>query len=285
MQLKGEFWGMIDIIFDTLKDGIRVLPFLWGAFLIIELLEHKFSNNNLGVIEKSGRLGPFIGGLLGAVPQCGFSLMATNLYVARIITMGTLISIYLSTSDEMLPIMLAHGSDIFDILKVLGIKVVVGIISGIVIDYFVKRKNDNIISEFCKDEHCHCENGIFKSSFIHAIRTLFFIILVSFFLNLVMYYGGDDFLRKLVSSNNVVILFISGLVGLIPNCASSVVLTELYLNGILSLAGVVSGLLTASGVGMLVLFKTNKNLKENLKILVLVYLIGVLVGLLLELFS
>ena len=131
---------MLDIIIDTIKDGLKLLPFLFVAFLIIEVLEHKFNEKNEKVLKKSGVFGPIIGGILGCFPQCGFSVMATNLYVTRIISLGTLISIYLSTSDEMLPILLMRGSSLVEIFMLLGVKMLIGIISGLLIDLFIRKK-------------------------------------------------------------------------------------------------------------------------------------------------
>ena len=207
------------------------------------------------------------------------------MYVTRIITLGTLISIYLSTSDEMLPILIANGSSFNEIFKIIGIKLCVGIISGIVIDIFTKKRDIILISDLCEEDNCHCENSLFISSLKHTIHTLIFIMLVSLILNIAMYYGGEEVLSNMLGINGIITPFIASLIGLIPNCASSVVLTELYLNGILSLSSVISGLLTGSGVAILVLFKSNKDKKENIKILLLVYLIGVLSGLILELIS
>lgn len=274
---------MIDIIIDTIIDGLKILPFLWVAFLIIELLEHKFSKQSKRIVAKSGKFGPLLGGILGCFPQCGFSVMATNLYATRIITMGTLISVYLSTSDEMLPILLAHGSKIGDIMLLLGIKLVIGIVSGFLIDLFFSKKQELHIHELCEDEHCHCEDGILVSSFRHMIHTLVFIMIVSFGLNIVMEYVGSDVLNNIFRSNSFIAPVFASLVGLIPNCAASVIITELYLEGVLSLAGAVAGLLTGSGVAILVLFKVNKDRRENVKILALMYLIGIASGLLLEL--
>ena len=276
---------MSDVILDTLKDGLRIFPFLWVAFLIIELLEHKFYNQSKRIVERSGKFGPLLGGILGCFPQCGFSVMATNLYVARIITMGTLISIYLSTSDEMLPILLARGSSFEEIVVLLGIKFGVGVVSGFIIDFFISKRNQLAIGDFCEEEHCHCERGIFSSSLRHTFHAWLFIIVVSFGLNIVMFYGGEEILRNMLGTNSLVAPFVASIIGLIPNCAASIILTELYLSDILPLSSVIAGLLTGSGVAMLVLFKTNKNMKENVKVLVLVYLIGVLSGLIIELFS
>lgn len=276
---------MLDIIIDTVKDGLKILPFLFIAFLIIELFEHKFSKKSISIIKKTGKFGPLVGGLLGCFPQCGFSVFATNLYITRIITLGTLISIYLSTSDEMLPILIANGSSFNEIFKIIGIKLCVGIISGFVIDFTTKKKDNVLISDLCEEDNCHCENGLIVSSLKHTFHTLLFIVLVSFILNIIMYYGGEEVLSNMLGVNSVITPFIASLIGLIPNCASSVVLTELYLNGILSLSSVIAGLLTGSGVAILVLFKSNKDRKENIRILLLVYLIGVLSGLILELIN
>lgn len=274
---------MLDIILDTIIDGLKILPFLFVAFFIIELVEHKFSKKSLKIIEKSGRLGPLVGGILGCLPQCGFSVLATNFYVTRIITLGTLISVYLSTSDEMLPILMSHGSSAKTIFGILGIKVLIGIIAGFIVDLFIKRQESVQVEDLCEEAHCHCDNGLLKSSVVHTFHTLFFIMLVSFGLNIIMHFGGRDVLSSLFGENNFFTPFVASLIGLIPNCASSVVITELYLNGVLSISSVIAGLLTGSGVALLVLFKSNKNLKENIKILLIVYFVGAFSGVLLNL--
>lgn len=276
---------MLDIILDTLLDALKILPFLWGAFLLIELLEHKFHKQSKRIVEKSGRLGPLLGGILGCFPQCGFSVMATNLYVTRIISLGTLISIYLSTSDEMLPILLAHGSDWGLIIQILLTKLGIGIFCGFVIDLFFHKNSGQHIEELCEQDHCDCEHGIIRSSLRHTFKTLIFIMLVSFLLNILMHYGGDTFLRGIFEENSLFSPFLASLIGLIPNCGSSIILTELYLGGILSFSSVIAGLLTGSGVAILVLFRTNHHLKENLMILLLIYFIGVFSGLIIELLT
>ena len=273
---------MMDIIIDTSIDGLKILPFLWIAFGFIELLEHKFGKQSKKIIEKSGRFGPLLGGILGCFPQCGFSVMVTNLYVTRIVTLGTLISVYLSTSDEMLPILLANGSDMVVILQLLLTKVVIGVIAGIIIDLFFHQKSEQQSYDLCEQEHCHCERGIFISSLKHTIHTLVFIVVVSFLLNLLMYNGGEEYLRGIFQNNSLLSPFWASLIGLIPNCGASVVITELYLSGVLSFSSAVAGLLTGSGVALLVLFRMNKNFKENVRILLLIYLIGAISGLLLE---
>ena len=279
---------MIDIILDTLVDGLKLLPFLFIAFLIIELIEHKLNKQTKKLVSKSGKVGPLIGSLLGLFPQCGFSVMATNLYVTRIITIGTLISIYLATSDEMLPIMLSQKIAFIEIVKLLGIKFICGIIWGFIIDLLLnkKSKKENINYEICNEDHCNChEEGVIKSTLIHTLKTLLFIMLVSFLLNMLLHFIGEDNLSKLFLKNSIFGPFISSLLGLIPNCGSSIVITELYLNGALSLGSAMAGLLTGSGVALLVLFKENKDIKENVTILSLLYGLGVISGIIIELIT
>lgn len=276
---------MLDVIVDTLLDGIKLIPFLFIAFLILELLEHKLSGKNKKIIEKSGKFGPIIGSMLGAFPQCGFSVAATNFYATRIITLGTLISIYLSTSDEMLPLLISEGVNIKLIIKVLGIKILIGMISGFIIDLIFRKKERNHIHDFCEEEHCNCKNGVLISTIKHTLNITLFIIIISFILNTIIYYVGEDTLGNLIFRKKVLGPILSSLIGLIPNCASSVVITQLYLENVISFGAMMSGLLTGSGVAILVLFKVNKNLKENLKILGLVYIIGVISGIIIELIN
>lgn len=282
---------MFDIVLDTLLDALKLLPFLFLAFLLIEFIEHKLSKKSKKIIEKSGYLGPLLGGTLGIVPQCGFSVLATNLYITRIISLGTLISIYLSTSDEMLPILIMEKASFSIIFKILLIKFIIGISAGFIIDFILrknKRKQKKKKEDYsiCHDEHCHCdEEGIFLAALTHTLKTLFFIIIVSFVLNIIMTYLGEDYIAKIFMKDNIFSPFLASLIGLIPNCSASIILTELYIGGAISFASVISGLLTGSGVALLVLFKSNKNLKENLTILALIYLIGSFSGIIIELFS
>lgn len=278
---------MKDIIIDTLLDSLKLLPFLFIAFLIIESLEKKLTNKSKNIISKSGKYGPILGGLLGLIPQCGFSVIATNLYITRIVSLGTLISIYLSTSDEMLPIFLSEGAPFNIIIKILLTKLIFGLLWGIIIDFALrKRKKKQINYNICQDEHCDCENeGIIKSSIHHTLKTIIFILIISFIINTILEYVGEDFLSKLFLKNSFFAPFVSSLIGLIPNCGASVMVSELYLNNAINFATMISGLLTSSGVALLVLFKSNKNFKENISILTLLYIIGVISGILIEIFS
>ena len=270
----------LDILKDTIIDAVKILPFLLIAYLIMEYIEHKTTNKTKNAIKKSGKFGPLIGGLLGAFPQCGFSVTATNLYAGRIITLGTLFAVYLSTSDEMLPIMLSSGASGLLILKIIGIKVLLGIILGFLIDIILSRftknkETDTKIEDICKHEHCHCEDGIFKSAITHTISIFAYILVLSLILNILIEIIGTEKLEILISNKPILGALIVSLIGLIPNCASSVVLTECYLSGIIDLGLMIGGLLVNAGMGLLVLFRVNKNQKENIGIVLGLYLIGV----------
>ena len=278
----------LHILEHSLLDSIKLLPFLFIAFFIIELIEHKLSDKSKKVISKSGKYGPILGSLLGLIPQCGFSVVATNLYITRILSLGTLISIYLSTSDEMLVILLSRNASISTILPLLGTKFIVGLISGFTIDFLlINKKKEKQTYSICEDEHCGCEEeeNLFKSSLIHTIKTFIFIFIATFIITLVFELFGEEYLSKLLLKDTLISPFITSLIGLIPNCASSVILTELYLSNSINFASVISGLLTGSGVAILVLFKSNKNIKENLTILSLVYGIGVITGIIITLIT
>lgn len=278
----------LHILEHSLLDSIKLLPFLFIAFFIIELIEHKLSDKSKKVISKSGKYGPILGSLLGLIPQCGFSVVATNLYITRILSLGTLISVYLSTSDEMLVILLSRNASISTILPLLGTKFIVGLISGFIIDFLLRnKKKEKQTYSICEDEHCGCEEeeNLLKSSLIHTIKTFIFIFIATFIITLVFELFGEEYLSKLLLKDTLISPFITSLIGLIPNCASSVILTELYLSNSINFASIISGLLTGSGVAILVLFKSNKNIKENLTILSLVYGIGVITGIIITLIT
>lgn len=278
---------MKEVILDTIVDSLKLIPFLLVAFLIIELLEHKLNNKTKNILTKSKKIGPIIGSLLGVIPQCGFSVMATNLYITRIITLGTLISIYLSTSDEMLIIMISEKVEISLILKILLIKIFFGIVYGLIIDKIInkKKKDKETNYELCDEEHCDCNHSILLSAIKHTLHITLFIFIITLIINTIFTLLGDNYLSKLLLNNSILSPFVTSLIGLIPNCAASVILTELYLNSTISLGALIGGLLTSSGSSLLVLIKNNKNQKENLSIILLLYALGVLSGIIIELIS
>ena len=276
---------MKDIVMDTLIDELKIIPFLFIAFLIIELIEHKLSNKNKELISKTGRFGPLYGSVLGIFPQCGFSVLTTNLYITRIVSLGTLISVYLSTSDEMLPIILSQNVSILLIFKILLIKVFIGMTSGFIIDFILRKKDSGTIDyEICHEENCHCKDHLLLSVIKHTLHITLFLIVTTFFLNLLVEYTGILDTNNIIANNPFSIL-ITSLIGLIPNCGASVMITTLYVKEVISFAALISGLLTGSGVALLVLFRSNKKLSENILILSLVYFIGVIIGMVLELVS
>lgn len=281
---------MLEVIEETLIDSVKLIPFLFLAYLLMEYLEHKTSSKTKNIVQKSGKLGPLLGGIVGIFPQCGFSATAANLYSARIISLGTLIAVFLSTSDEMLPVLISEAAPISTILLILGLKLVIGIIFGFAIDgimHLIKKKDketaEEVIEHICEEEHCHCEHGIFKSALKHTISIFLFILIITFAINILIHFIGEERIANLVLNMPVVGILISTLVGLIPNCAGSVILTELYLSNLISLGSMIAGLLVGSGVGILILYKSNKHIKENLAITGILYVIGIISGLIIDL--
>lgn len=276
---------MIDVVIDTLIDSVKLLPFLFVTYIIMEYLEHKTSNKVKSAIQKSGRFGPLIGGLLGTIPQCGFSVAATNLYATRIINIGTLLAVYLATSDEMIPIMISEGIPITTIIKILGIKLIIAVIVGFLIDLIIQtRKNteEEKIVDLCEKEHCDCEHGILKSALKHTVNILVFIVIITFIINMIVYFIGEENIANFVQANHVLAPVLASLIGLLPNCASSVILTQLYVQNVIPVSTMIAGLLVGAGVGLAVLFKMNKKLKENIEIVVLLVVIGTLSGIILQ---
>ena len=254
---------MLDVLMDTAIDGIKLLPFLLITYIIMEYIEHKTGEKAKKVIQKSGKFGPLWGGILGIFPQCGFSAAAANLYAGKIITLGTLIAIFLSTSDEMLPVLISEAAPIGTILEILGIKLVIGIIVGFLIDIvgraFKKKKeegpSEEAIGEICEHEHCHCEEeGIFLSALKHTLHIFIFILLVTLALNMVIYFMGEETLANIILNKPIIGPIIAAIVGFIPNCAGSVIITKLYLSQVISMGSMIAGLLVGSGIGILVLF-------------------------------
>ena len=279
---------MIHILEHTIIDNVKLLPFLFVTYLVMEILEHQTGSKVQNRIRTAGKFGPVWGGFLGVIPQCGFSAAASSLYAGRVITVGTLLAIYLSTSDEMLPILISESVPVATILKLLGTKVLIAVVSGLVVELvYVKvlkrQEKDMDIHVVCEEEHCHCEDGALVSAVKHTLKIFVYILLISFVLNMVIEFIGEDTLASLFSSMPVVGEMIAALVGLIPNCASSVVITELYLDGIIGAGAMMSGLLVNAGIGVLVLFRLNRDAKQNAGIIGALYGIGVFWGIVLEL--
>ncbi len=279
---------MKEILFDTLLDSVKILPFLFLTYLVMELLEHKTGGKSKDQIRRAKWSGPIWGGLLGVIPQCGFSTAASSLYAGRVITVGTLLAVYFSTSDEMLPIMISQAVPVPVMIKILGTKAIIAIISGMVVEVVYtrvlkKQEKEMDIHVVCEEEHCKCEDGIVKSAAKHTIKIFFYLLLISFVLNVIVGIIGEDTLAQFFVGTPVIGELIAALVGLIPNCASSVVITELYLDGIIGAGEMMSGLLVNAGVGLLVLFRLNRNGKQNVGIIATLYGLGVFWGVIIDL--
>lgn len=278
---------MIDAFLDAGTDSLKLLPFLFLTYLAMEWMEHLSGDRLQKKVSAAGKWGPLWGSLLGAVPQCGFSAAAGSLYSGRVITPGTLIAVFLSTSDEMLPVLISKEAAPAMILKILGAKAGIGVISGFAVDYIsgsvMKRKKENVdIHKICEHEHCNCREGVLKSAIRHTVKIFIYILLVSLLLNLAIGLAGEQRLVSAFSMAPVAGEMMAALVGMVPNCASSVVITELYLQGIIDSGAMMAGLLCNAGVGMLVLFRLNESRKENFRILWLLYFIGVFWGIIIH---
>lgn len=282
--------GMItEALADALLDTLKLIPFLFITYLAMEYLEHKSAGKAQQLIRRSGRLGPLLGAAAGMFPQCGFSAAASNLYAAKLVSRGTLIAVFLATSDEMLPILISEAAGLSVILRILAVKFLVGMAVGFLVDILDRcfRKRDTadhpMIHELCEHEHCDCQAGIWPSALRHTVNIAAFLLLFTFALNVVIGIVGEDSLAAFMQSQPVLSVVLTALAGLIPNCAPSVLMTQLYLQGALSFGAAMAGLLVGAGVGILVLFRMNTDRRDNLQIVGIVYAAGVIVGLLLEL--
>lgn len=288
---------MVDALLDAVLDSLKILPFLFITYLVMEYLESHTEDRVRDLVKQAGWMGPFWGSLLGAVPQCGFSAAASNLYAGRAISLGTLIAIFLSTSDEMIPIMISEAVPVSTMLKLLLTKLLIGIICGFMIDSFChiwkSRKTgqpedgeDFLIERLCEKEHCHCESGsIVVSALKHTLHIIIFVFLITVVLNISFLFLGENQLNAIIASRPVFGLFVSALIGLIPNCGVSVLLTQMYLHGVLPMSHLIAGLLDGAGVGLLILFRVNPDYKENLKITILLYFISIFFGMVIHLFG
>lgn len=287
----GHFFEHLwEILSHTLIDTAKIVPFLFLTYFLMELLEHKSGSAAENWLRRSRRVGPLLGGALGVLPQCGFSAAASGLYSGRIITVGTLIAVYLSTSDEMLPIMISRGAPFSFVIRILLAKLVVGIVAGFAVDGVIRliRKKRKIvvepqIEEFCERENCRCGDHFAVSAIRHTVKITLFILVFTFLLNVLIHSVGEDRLADLILNRPILANLLSAVVGLIPNCASSVVITELYLSGILSVGAMLSGLLVNAGVALALLFRNNRPLRDSFRILLILFAIGAAVGIAVDL--
>lgn len=308
----------------SVEDTLYLIPFLFVTYLAMEWLEHASGGRTQEAVQRAGAAGPVVGALLGVVPQCGFSAASATLYAGRVITLGTLFAVFLSTSDEMLPIFLAEQVDLLTIVKVMGAKVIIGMCMGFVVDAVLRlarRDKQRLrIHELCERDHCQCAGdcatcsanpelvyehhddcahgcahdhhahdhahdhdhgwkGIAKSALIHTAQVTVFIFVITLILDGVLEVVGEEVLADVLGANTAASVLVSALVGLIPNCAASVVIAQLYLEGVLGAGAMMAGLLVSAGVGLLVLARANRHARENLAIIGVLWATGVAWGL------
>lgn len=279
---------MTDILIDTIIDNIKIFPFLLAAYLFLEWLEKKTSPSMLEKIRKSGKYGPLLGSLCGIVPQCGLSVVGANFYAARIITLGTLIAIFLSTSDEMILVMLSQSVPSMSVIKIVAYKFLFGCVCGIITDAVLKNKAEinARIESLCESENCHCaqQEGILMPALYHAVKITIFVFVVSLFLNVLMHFFAGIADMQSLFAVPLVGEILAALIGLIPNCSASVLLTQLYVKGVINIGTMLSGTMVNSGVALLVLFKVNRHIKENIFIVGLLYLFAIFGGVLSNIF-
>ncbi len=304
---------MLEIFLDALIDSAKMLPLLFIIYVGIELLEYKFGNKIKKSVQKAGKAGPLLGAAAGSLPQCGFSVITTALYSQRLVTIGTLLAVYLATSDEAIPVILSQPDQAKILLPLILTKVGIALFAGYAIDLFFRKRNkqtlahiDSYSSGHDSPEHHHEEvdnetaccghhtstltkkfplKEIFLHPIIHTLKIFVFIFLVSFLINFILFILGGDVLAKILLSGTIFQPLIAALVGLIPNCASSVAITELYLQGAISYGSVIAGLSASGGLGLLVLFKEEKNKAEIWKIVALLFAISALSGIIIQLLN
>ena len=332
---------ILDALLDAVLDTAKLIPFLFITYMGMEYLEHKAEKHTTGMLEKAGHFGPLIGAAVGILPQCGFSAAASSLFAGGVISVGTLIAVFLSTSDEMLPIFISEGVHPATMLRILATKAILGLISGFLLDIFMRhgrhtKAPEKHIHDLCVHEHCDCNEeeeeeelhtevahtheanaddhahrhvaeehhshehasvhahaghhhhhqkgfmGIAMPALHHTVQITGFIFFITLIITLLVEGIGAEAIGHFLSGKPIVGVFLAGVVGLIPNCAASVSITQLYLMGILNAGQMMAGLLVGAGVGLLVLFRTNDHPNENLRITIMLYGLGVFWGLVIE---
>ena len=279
----GAVGAFIDeVVLHSILDVLNLLPFLFLTYLLMEFIEHKASDRVQSLLNSSGRFGPILGALVGAVPQCGFSAAAANLYTGRVITLGTLIAVFLSTSDEMIPILLGGNIAIDKLLLIIIYKIGVAAVAGLIIDLTLRllgREREKInIDEICDEGGCHCEDGILRSALHHTISVSLFCLAVVGAIGALVFFVGEEGLGSIVPNIPILSHLICALVGLIPNCAASVALASLASTGVITTGEMLAGLFAGAGIGLFMLFRMNKRTRENAVVVAILVAVGVVFG-------
>lgn len=279
---------MLELLEDVLHDAIPMLPFLYITYLLMEYLEHKGNAHFTRILENTRKLGPILGAMLGVIPQCGFSVLAVGLYLNGTITVGTLLAVFISTSDEAIPILVSQPKEFDTLIGVIMVKLLVAMIVGYLVDFMVKHhqlKQNHPI----KDIHADCEkeeeeHGIFYIAFVHTMKIFIFVFVINFILSYIMEAIGQDTLRMFLANGSIIQPAFAAIAGFIPNCAASVILAQLYLDEVISFGSLTAGLITSAGLGLLVMMKMYDNKKDIIRIMLILFISAVLTGILLQLF-
>lgn len=270
-----------EIFLHGIKDTLTLIPFLFLTYLLMEYIEHKAKSRAEAFIRRTGPFAPIFGGLAGAIPQCGFSAAASNLYSGRLISLGTLVAVFLSTSDEMLPILISGSFSITAIAAIMAYKTAVAIFCGFLIDFFIRPSAKRGEGEHSCGEcdcHHHHGDGILRPAIAHTLKISLFILLVTFGINSLVYFVGEEALISVLPDIPLVSHLLTAIFGLIPNCAASVVLTTLASAGLISGGEMLSGLFSGAGIGLAVLLRRNRPMRENILIIILMVVIGAVFG-------
>lgn len=282
---------ILDVLLDSLNDCLRDLPFLFVAFLLLEMLEHHAANWMEKTLARFNILGPAVGSVLGAVPQCGFSIMASDFYAGGVISLGTLLAVYLSTSDEAVIIMMSNPGYAGQVGKLIIWKIILALIWGYIIElaahafkshHAIKTKD---LGDFCKNVGGEGEGeSVFGSAIRHTLEVFAFLFVFTFVLGLLIEAVGMKGVSKMLLQNTVFQPVLAALIGLIPNCGASVILTELYIEGVISFGSIIAGLCSSAGLGLVVLWRTNRSKKESALVTLLLFAIAVVSGVILQFF-
>jgi len=270
---------LVHIVLHAALDTLKIVPFLFLTYLAMELLEHKAGARVMRAVSGAGKAGPAIGAALGLLPQCGFSAAAAGFYAGRVVTLGTLMAVFLATSDEMIAVFVGEGLPAATVFTVLAVKLITGMLVGFFVDAILFKRNRTLhVEALCEAEGCHCEEGVWRSALHHTLRITLFVLIINLVLGAVLQFVAPERLAAMLGGLPVLGQGVAALVGLVPNCAASVAIATLYARGVLSAGAMLAGLLSGAGAGLLVLFRTNKHLKENLLFTLVLLVISVAVG-------
>ncbi len=274
------FHTIVSITLQTAEDVVYLIPYFFLTYLLLEYLEHKTHSKIRKIIQKTNRFGPFWGAFAGLMSGCGFASVAANFYLTRVITFGTLIAIYLASSDEMLPLMISQGISGKIIAQIVVFKIIFSVFIGFLIDFYHHRQKQSLtFKDLCNQANCHCrENTVLKSTLIHTLQLTVFVFCICFLFNAVFHFVPFERMALLFASHETSAVFIAALVGLIPNCGVSIALTQLYIQGVLSVSPLIAGLLSGGGIGLIVLYKLKPDVKELIKIGGILFICGVIGG-------